>query len=118
MGAFEHYLPFISCKFLIDAMKYFDSGLWRYFLSAGMEKGVKYSQDQLLLFEPKASCCCFESNARKHHAQNFEHKLMYLLNPTVSTILPYIKLHRSNKQIVWAPFDETHAIIVWFVLDW
>ena len=28
-------------------MKYFDSGLWRYFLSAGMEMGVKYSQDQL-----------------------------------------------------------------------
>ena len=47
----------ISCKFLIDAMKYFDLGLWRYFLSAGMEKGVKYSQDQLsimLLFEHKA----------------------------------------------------------------
>ena len=60
---------------------------------------------------------CTGFNAQKHHAEIFEHKFMYLLNPTVSTILPYIKLHRSNKQIVWAPFDESQAIIVWFVLD-
>ena len=31
----------------IDAIiRYGDSGLWRYFLSAGMEKGIKYNQDQ------------------------------------------------------------------------
>ena len=38
----------------IDAIRYCDSGLWRYFLSAGVEKGIKYSQDQssiMLLFE-------------------------------------------------------------------
>ena len=49
----HHYLSFIFCKFVIDAIKYCVSGLWRYFLSAGMG-GIKYSQDQssiMLLFE-------------------------------------------------------------------
>ena len=50
----------IICQFFlvnlynIDAIRYCDSGLWRYFLSAGVEKGIKYSQDQssiMLLFE-------------------------------------------------------------------
>ena len=48
----HHYLSFIFCKFVIDAIKYCVSGLWRYFLSAGMG-GIKYSQDQssiMLLF--------------------------------------------------------------------
>ena len=54
MSAFEHYLSFISCKFVIDVIKYYVSGLWRCFLSTGMEKGIKYNQDQssiMLLFE-------------------------------------------------------------------
>jgi len=54
LSAFDHYLSFTFWKFVTDAIRYCVSGLWRYFVSAGMEKGIKYSQDQssiLLLFE-------------------------------------------------------------------
>ena len=37
---------FLVNLYNIDAIRYCDSGLWRYFLSAGVEKGIKYSQDQ------------------------------------------------------------------------
>ena len=45
----HHYLSFIFCKFVIDAIKYCVSGIWRYFFSAGMGKGIKYSQDQSII---------------------------------------------------------------------
>ena len=54
LSAFEHYSSFISCKFVIDAITYCVSGLLKIFLSAGKEKGIKYSQDLssiMLLFE-------------------------------------------------------------------
>ena len=45
LSAFQHYSSFISCKFVIDAIIYCVTGLWKIFSSAVMEKGIKYSQD-------------------------------------------------------------------------
>ena len=61
-------MSFTSCQFVINAIKYCVSDLWRYFLSVGMEKGIKCSQDQpsiMLLFEHNfrhnavVLSCCF-----------------------------------------------------------
>ena len=59
-----------SSKFVTDAVK------CCVFMSAGMDKGIKYSQDQssiMLLFEHnfKSLWCCFEGDAQKHTAQIF-----------------------------------------------
>ena len=54
MSAFDHYLLFIACKVVIDAIKCCVSDLWRYFLSEEIEKDIKHNQDQsskMLLLE-------------------------------------------------------------------
>ena len=48
LRAFEdYYLLFITCKVVIDATKCCVFDLWRYFLSVGTGKGVRYNQYQL-----------------------------------------------------------------------
>ena len=54
LSAFEHYLSFTFWKFVIDAIRYCVSGLWRYFLVCRHGKGHQIqprSVEHLLLFE-------------------------------------------------------------------
>ena len=68
-----------SSKFVTDAINNV------IFMSAGMEKSIKYSQDQssiMLLFEH--NFFCFGGDAQKHNAQILERKLyitLLLTNP-------------------------------------
>ena len=61
MNGFKHYLSFISCIFVIDAILCF--WLMRViFLSAGIEKGIKYSQD----LDQSSIMLLFEHNLRSY----------------------------------------------------
>ena len=78
-------LSIICClliaKIVIDAIKCCFSDLWRHFSPAGLEKGIKYIQDQssiMLLFKHnfRHNAVVFKGGAAKpHSAQIFEHNV-------------------------------------------
>ena len=80
----------LFCKFVIDAIKYCVSGLWRY---GGMGKGIKYSQDQsniMLLFEHNFrhnAVNFFDGYDQKQNAQIFGHNVS---NPIAGVSLIFV----------------------------